>query len=98
MHAADDSPEGGYVLADQLRHDLKTPLTTIYGRAHLLARSIRRSHSLSDDERAKMLDAVATIETAVRGMVTLIDGIGPAPLDGRPGSTGKESGGHEDHA
>ena len=39
MPAADDSPDGiVYDPTDQLRHDLKTPLTTIAGRAHLLAR------------------------------------------------------------
>jgi hypothetical protein len=33
MPAADDTPEGPvYDAADQLQHDLKTPLTTIYAR------------------------------------------------------------------
>ena len=30
---------------DQLRYDLKTPLTTIHGRAQLLARAMRRAPS-----------------------------------------------------
>ena len=68
---------------DQLRHDLKTPLTTIHGRAQLLARAIRRSPSLPEDERARMLAAVVTIEAAVRAMVPLIDSIGKAGHDGR---------------
>ncbi len=34
MPAADDTPDGFvYDAADQLRHDLQTPLTTIHGRA-----------------------------------------------------------------
>ena len=51
MPAADASPDG--IVCDplyQLRHDLKTPLTTISGHAYLLARSVRRSSSLSDHE------------------------------------------------
>jgi signal transduction histidine kinase len=74
MPAADASPDGiVYDPLDQLRHDLKTPLTTISGHAYLLARSVRRSSSLSDEERARMLDGVATIEAMVLGMVALID-------------------------
>jgi signal transduction histidine kinase len=61
---------------DQLRHDLKTPLTTISGRAQLLGRAIRRSPSLTDEERARMLEGVATIGAAVRDLVPVIDGIG----------------------
>ena len=67
---------------DQVQHDLKTPLTAIHGRAHLLARAIRRSPSLADEERAKMLEGMATIETAVHAMVTLIDGMGSTQSDG----------------
>ena len=60
---------------DQLRHDLKSPLTTIRGRAYLLARAVRRAPSLTDDERSRMLEGVAAIETAVAAMVVVIDGI-----------------------
>jgi len=66
---------------DQLRHDLKIPLTTIHGRAHLLARSVRRSPSLRDAERMTMLEGVAAIEAAVRQMVTIIDGLGTERVD-----------------
>ena len=77
MTAADDSPDGiVYEPADQLRHDLKTPLTTIAGRAYLLARSIRCSPSLSEEERATMLAGVVTIEAAVRAMIPVIDAMG----------------------
>jgi signal transduction histidine kinase len=60
---------------DQLRHDLRTPLTTIRGRAYLLARAVRRAPSLTDEERTRMLDGVAAIETAVAAMVAVIDGM-----------------------
>jgi hypothetical protein len=50
MPAADDAPGGlPHGPHDQLRHDLKSPLTTIHARAELLARSIRRSPSLTED-------------------------------------------------
>jgi signal transduction histidine kinase len=76
MHAADNTGDG-YRLdpLDQLRHDLRSPLTTIRGRAYLLARAVRRAPSLADDERTRMLDGVAAIETAVAAMVAIIDGI-----------------------
>jgi K+-sensing histidine kinase KdpD len=83
MCAADDAPDG-FVHAplDQLRHDLKTPLTTFHGRAQLLDRAIRRSPSLPEDERARMLTAVVPIETAVRVVVRLIDSMSGAGADG----------------
>ena len=83
MFAADDA-SGGINSAplDQLRHDLKTPLTTIHGHAQLLARAIRRSPSLPEDEQARMLAAVVAIEAAVRAMVPLIDSMGGAGAEG----------------
>ena len=72
--AADGSPEGFvYDAVDQLRHDLKTPLTTISARAYLLARSVRRSPSLTPEERSRLLAGVVAIEEAVRAMVITID-------------------------
>ena len=89
MRAADDSPDGFvYDAIDQPRHDLKTPLTTISARAYLLGRAIRRSPSLADEERARMLPGVFAIETAVREMVTHIDAVGHAARDGRTDPTG----------
>ena len=76
MDAADDSPdEVDDDAVDQLRHDLKTPLTTISGRAYLLACSVRRSPSLSDEEGARMLASIVAIEEAVRAMLITIDGM-----------------------
>ena len=87
MPAADKAPDGfAYDAFDQLRHDLKTPLTTIYARAYLLGRAIRRSPSLSDEERGTMLERVAAIETAVRTMTALVDAIGLPSGDG-PGDS-----------
>jgi signal transduction histidine kinase len=76
MPPEDESYTGGPLdPLDQLRHDLKSPLTTIRGRAYLLARTVRRAPSLTDDERSRMLEGVAAIETAVAAMVAVIDGI-----------------------
>jgi signal transduction histidine kinase len=87
MPAADKAPDGFvYNAVDQLRHDLKTPLTTIYARAYLLGRAIRRSPSLSDEERGTMLERVAAIETAVRDMSALIDAISLPSRDEPPDS------------
>ena len=77
MPAADDAPDGlPHGPHDQLRHDLKSPLTTIYARAQLLDRAIQRSPALTDEERTWMLARISAIERAVREMVTVIDGIG----------------------
>ncbi len=82
MSAADDASDGiHHAPLDQLRHDLKTPLTTIHGPAQLLDRAIRRSPSLPEDQRARMLAAVVAIESAVREMVPLIDRMGEAGND-----------------
>ena len=76
MHAEDETHAGRPLdPLDRLRHDLRSPLTTIRGRAYLLARAVRRAPSLSDEERTRMLTGVAAIETAVATMVTVIDGI-----------------------
>lgn len=73
---------------DQLRHDLKTPLTTISGHAQLLGRAIRRSPSLTDEERARMVASLATIEEAVRVMVTSIEAMGREGADSATDSAG----------
>ncbi len=83
---ADDVPRPDAL--DQLRHDLKTPLTTIRARAQLLGRAIRRSPSLTDDEQARMLESLANIEQAVQAMVSAIDTMGRDGADGSPDSTG----------
>ena len=80
MHAEDETnaerPPDPLEPLDRLRHDLRSPLTTIRGRAYMLARAVRRAPSLTEDERSRMLAGVAAIETAVATMVTVIEGIG----------------------
>ena len=84
MPAADDAPDGlPHGPHDQLRHDLKSPLTTIYARAQLLARNIRRAPSLTDEERTRMLAGITVIEGAVREMVTVIERLSNAGDEGR---------------
>jgi hypothetical protein len=69
------SRDGSHDPLDQLRHGLKTPLTSIHGRAQLLARIVPRSPSLADDERVRMLAGLTPVAVAVREMVTLFDGV-----------------------
>jgi signal transduction histidine kinase len=76
MHAEDEThAERPLDPLDRLRHDLRSPLTTIRGRAYLLARSVHRAPSLTEEERTGMLAGVAAIEAAVAAMVVVIDGI-----------------------
>ena len=85
MHAEDEThAERPLDPLDRLRHDLRSPLTTIRGRAYLLARAVRRAPSLTEDERTGMLAGVAAIEAAVAAMVVVIDGIDGdrTPADG----------------
>ena len=91
MSAADEAPNGFvYTPREQQRHQLKTPLTTISGHAQLLGRTIQRSPDLTA-ERDRMLAAVAAIESAVREMVTVIDGLSPVGDD-----VGSDAGGAHD--
>jgi signal transduction histidine kinase len=86
MHA-DDQAHGRNPLSrlNQLRHDLKTPLTTIRSRAYLLARTVRRSRSLTAEEQTRILEGLATIDAAVAAMVVIIDDI-----QGHYGDDGRE--------
>ena len=87
MCAADTAPDGLVDdAADQFRHDLLSPLTTISTRTQLLARDLRRSPSLAEDERGKMLASITAIEAEVRGLCAVID----AMVDERPAPTAGE--------
>jgi len=88
---AEDQADAGSPLdpIDELRHNLKTPLTTIRGRAHLLARAVRRAPSLTDEERARMLDGLTAIDTAVMAMVAIIDGMSRASVDDSDETAGR---------
>lgn len=65
----------------RMHHELKTPVTIIAGRAQLVARAIRRSPSLSNDERAGMLASLAAIDAAVVALVAAIEAIGQEDTD-----------------
>lgn len=76
MPTDDDSPDRFvHNAADQLRHDLLTPLTTISARIQLLARDIRRSPSLTDEERTRMLISATAVESTIQAMRAVIDTI-----------------------
>ncbi len=83
MSLLDDTAPDEAAARDQLRHDLISPLTTISGRAQLLARMLQRSSSLTEAERSTLLGGLATIEAAVRSLVTRIDAYGREEADGR---------------
>jgi hypothetical protein len=57
----------------RLQHHMKSPLTIIAGRCQLLTREIRRSPSLEDAERAKLLAGLAAIDAAVHQVVQVVD-------------------------
>ncbi len=74
MCAADDAPDGYvYGAADHLRHDLLSLLTTISARAQWLARDLRRSPFLPEEERSRLLAGIMEIETAVHALCAVID-------------------------
>lgn len=80
MGSADDPPPvPDYTASDQLRHELKTPLTTMHGHVQLLGRAVRRSPSLAESERARMLASLAAIETAIHAQLAVIETIGEPP-------------------
>jgi hypothetical protein len=72
-------PPRPYGPGDQLRHDLKSPLTTIHARAQLLGRAVQRATSLTDEERIRILAGLAEIQTSVLEMVAVIDAMGDEP-------------------
>lgn len=66
---------------DQLRHDLMNPLTTIRGRAQLLARAVDRSTGIDDAERTRLIRGLAAIEKAVMAAVEVLDHADARPND-----------------
>jgi hypothetical protein len=57
----------------QHKHDLTGALTTISGRAQLLARRVQRSSTLADDERAQMLDGLAAVAAEVTAGMAILN-------------------------
>jgi hypothetical protein len=83
MPAADDVPDGFvYDGADQVRLDLLTPVTTTSARAQLLAREVGRSSFLPEEERTRLLEGLAAIQTAVQTLCAVTDTIGRSSADG----------------
>jgi hypothetical protein len=77
MATADDAPDEPYTDTVRLsRHDLKNPLATISGRVQLMVRVVRRSPSIAEEERQRLLAGLDSIQHAVRCLVVLIDGRG----------------------
>ena len=72
MDPADDPPPDD-AHADQLRHDLLTPLTIIAVRGQLLARAVQRSATLDEAERVRLLASTAAIAIAVQALLATID-------------------------
>ena len=66
---------------DQLAHDLKGSLATIYGRAQLLTRTVRRAETLADGDRLRMVHGLAAIEAEVKIMVARLDTLSCLPRD-----------------
>jgi hypothetical protein len=97
MAPADDGPPADpRAPLDRLRHDLLTPLTVIRGRAYLLGRAVRRSPTLADGERGRLLAELAAIDAAVAALVAVVDEAGsddaPRAGDaaGHPGRRGAD--------
>jgi hypothetical protein len=87
MPTADDGwPPTDLTPNDLLRHELKSPLTTILGRTQLAIRAVERTPSLAPNERVRLRLHLAVIEAAVRALVVVIDGIGRAAPNEREAS------------
>lgn len=59
----------------QLQHDLRTPLTAIWGHVQLLQRRMRRSTTLSPAEREDLLANLAMMTMAIEAQRRTIDAI-----------------------
>ncbi len=57
---------------ERLQYTLLTPLTTVRGRAQLLARRVERLDGIDADQRTWLLHCAATINAAVTDLVTQI--------------------------
>ncbi len=87
MPHADDAPhEDDRDSRDQLHHDLMGSLATISGRAQLLTRFVRRSSTLADGDRERLVHGLAAIEAEVTVMVARLDTLSRLPReDGQRG-------------
>jgi hypothetical protein len=85
------TPDRSHDDVDQRCHGVISSLTTIQGRAQLLARMVRRASALTPGERDRMLDGVAAIEAAVSTGVTHLDALARDSRDRRVGDTAPAS-------
>ncbi len=79
---ADDRSSPDLDALERLRYIVLTPLTTVRGRAQLLARRVERLDGLDADQRAWMLHCTASIDAAVTRLVAQIGSLevtGPVP-------------------
>ena len=79
MAHPEDAPDPASDAVSRLRHDLRTPLTTILVRSQLVARWTARSPTLGEDERSRTLVSLAAIDEAVAQMLAVIDGVAAEP-------------------
>ncbi len=79
---ADDRFSPDFDAQERLQYTLLTPLTTVRGRAQLLARRVERLDGLDADQRAWLIHCAATIDAAVIELVAQIRSLevtGPVP-------------------
>lgn len=80
MPPADEALDGRHdEPLDQLRHDLLTPVTVISARVGMMERTVRRSASMTDAERGRLLVDAAAIQAAVLAVCAAVDGMGGSP-------------------
>ena len=80
MAIAADTPPGSdlphdYLRHDRLRHDLLTPVSVISARVGMIQRAVRRSDSMTDAERDRLLAAASAIQAAVLAVCAVVDGL-----------------------
>jgi hypothetical protein len=69
---ADDRFSPDFDALERLQNALLNPLTTVRGRAQLLARRVERLDGIDADQHAWLLHCAATIDAAVTELVTQI--------------------------
>lgn len=84
-HADDPTIRDDLDPQTQLCHDLTGSLTTISGRAQLLTRVVRRSATLADGDRERLVNGLGAIEDEVVAMVARLGALSCAPPDDAAG-------------
>lgn len=64
---------------ERLRHELRTPLTVVHGSAQLLARLLARAEGLRPDERTRLENRLADLETAAAELRDRIEALTERP-------------------